>query len=579
MTAPEPKPDWRIIWPPLRAIYAQFLSEERWMLLGVAAVVLASAVLAVVTPYLFSRLIDVLAAGEVATAAVAGFLGYALLRGLGTITGYSTNYLSIIAAENLNFIAATRFFSTLLGKPGSFFIDHNPVAIQTARQQGQSAVYALVQLAIIVFIPGTAQIVLAVGLLGAVINAELVLIVVVYGSFFIGLTYLANRWTRPLLDQAIEAQQDNARFVGNAVNAMETLRYFNGDRWISEKFSEKADLSRASWVGWSRRRILLAGLFGLGLAAQLGITFWLLLPRFEAGQISVGDIVLINMILVQLNQPFEMIGTSIDEIMRAAARFLPFAEMWAAPEDTARLGGRRLRVSRGRLAFEDVGFRYGARQTLAGVSFTAEPGRITFVTGPTGAGKSTLFKLALKALEPTQGRILVDGTDLAEIDRESWYAAVGVVPQDVMLLNDSLAANIVLGRPAEPARLRAAAARASILAFIEGLPEGFETTVGERGLKLSGGERQRVSIARALYADPRVLFLDEASSALDEATEAEIMSELRALGEGITILAITHRRSVIGPDDQVIALEGPPVPGAGTQESKDEDAAAGQDRL
>jgi ABC-type multidrug transport system fused ATPase/permease subunit len=146
-------------------------------------------------------------------------------------------------------------------------------------------------------------------------------------------------------------------------------------------------------------------------------------------------------------------------------------------------------------------------------------------------------------------------------DRTSWYAAFGVVPQEVMLLNDSLATNIVLGREHDAERLRRAAELASILRFITQLPEGFETTVGERGLKLSGGERQRVAIARALYADPQMLFLDEASSALDEATEAEIMGELRRLDARVTILAITHRKSVIASTDQVITLAGGSAPG------------------
>lgn len=554
MSEPDTKPDWAMIWPPMRAIYGRFLAQERLMLAGVALVLLAGSALAVITPYLFSRLIDALTLDNLAMGVLAGFLIYALLRGIGAVAGYATNYLSVIAAENLNFIASTSFFSILLRKPGGFFIDHNPVAIQTARAQGENAVYALMQLAIIVFIPGITQIVLAVGLVGAVINVELMLIVLVYGTFFIALTYWANRWTRPYLDRAIEAQQDNARFMGNAVNAMATLRYFNGDRWVGEKFTAAANLSRSSWISWSKRRIVLAAIFGFGLAAQLAVTFWLLVPRFYAGELSVGDIVLINMILVQLNQPFEMIGTSVDEIMRAASRFMPFAKMWMAPDDVAHGGANRLTVTEGRLRFEMVGFRYGERQTLRNVSFSAGPERLTFLTGPTGSGKSTLFKLALKTLEPTEGRILVDGVDLAGVDRSSWYDAVGVVPQDVMLLNDSLATNIVLGRPFDRERMRRAAAKASILDFIDGLPEGFDTTVGERGLKLSGGERQRVSIARALYADPKVLFLDEASSALDETTEADIMSELRRMMAGMTIIAITHRKSVIGPDDQVVAL-------------------------
>ena len=568
--------DWTSVLPALRAIYGRFLRETRWMLAGVVLVVLVSSVISIATPYVFSRLVDTLGQRSLPATLAWMFVGYAAMRGIGQMTMYSVNYLSVMAAEDLNFIAATSFFAALLRKPGSFFIEHNPVEIQSARGEGQTAVAIILQLVISVFTPGLMQIVLAIGLLGAVINLEIVAIVGIYGLAFVTLTYVANRWTRQWLDQAIAANQDNARFVGNAVNAMETLRYFNGDRWISRRFGEKADLSRRSWQAWARRRILLAGVFGLALGTQLAVTYVLLLPRFAAGELSVGDIVLINLLLIQLNQPFEMIGIAIDDIARSVARFMPFAKMWNFAEDKAGHGGNRLAVSEGRLAFEGVGFRYGERQTVHDVSFEAGPGAITFITGNTGSGKSTLFKLALKSVEPTEGRITVDGLDLAGIDRESWYEQVGVVPQDVMLLNDSLAANIVLGRPHDEARLREAAAQASILGFIEGLPDGFETTVGERGLKLSGGERQRVSIARALYGRPKVLFFDEASSALDERTESEIMGELRRLVDRVTILAITHRRSVIGTRDRVVRLAGGSAP---TEDKSNEDTAAGQDGL
>ena len=570
-------PDWTSVWPPLRAIYGRFWREARWMLAGVVLVVLISSALNVVTPYFFSRLVDVLGAPSLPAALAWMFVGYAVVRGVGQTLMYSVNFLSVMAAEDLNFIAATSFFAALLRKPGSFFIEHNPVEIQSARSEGQTALAIILQLAVSVFTPGLMQIVMAVALLGAVINLEIVAIVGIYGLAFVTLTYVANRWTRRWLDEAIAANQENARFVGNAVNAMETLRYFNGDRWISQRFADKADLSRRSWQAWARRRILLAGVFGTALATQLAVTYVLLLPRFAAGELSVGDVVLINLMLIQLNQPFEMIGIAIDDIVRSVTRFMPFAQMWNVPEDNVSHGGAQLAVGEGRLEFAHVGFRYGARQTVADVSFVAGPGRITFITGNTGSGKSTLFKLALKSLEPTEGRIMVDGVDLAGIDRESWYGQVGVVPQDVMLLNDTLGANIVLGREFDAQRLREAAAQASILQFIDGMPDGFETTVGERGLKLSGGERLRVSIARALYGRPKVLFFDEASSALDERTEAEIMGELRRLVDRVTILAITHRRSVIGADDRQVRLAGGSAPG--TTENDDEDAAIGQDGL
>ncbi|WP_423160735.1 ATP-binding cassette domain-containing protein [Stenotrophomonas maltophilia] len=253
--------------------------------------------------------------------------------------------------------------------------------------------------------------------------------------------------------------------------------------------------------------------------------------------------------------PFEMIARSIDDVARSWSMLGPLSTLWAAPEEQQVADAQRFAGESGRLEFEQVSHRYGNRRGVSNVSFKAERGSINFLMGPTGAGKSTLLKLALKSIDPQHGRILVDGVDLSRIDRAAWHAAVAVVPQDVILLNESLADNILLGRARDDHRLRHAAGKAAILPLIEALPEGLETTVGERGLKLSGGERQRIAIARALYGEPGILFLDEASSALDEATEREIMGHIRALANDVTVVAITHRRSIVSPTDRVIELE------------------------
>jgi ABC-type multidrug transport system fused ATPase/permease subunit len=411
-----------------------------------------------------------------------------------------------------------------------------------------------VQLALIVLIPGIIQITMTLLVLGTSINLEIVIIVFVYGSLFIGLTFLSNRWTRPFLDAAIKADQANSKFVGNSINAMETLRYFGGDQWIAGRFGEQAAEVRDSWASFAYRRIGIASIFGLMLAVQIGITFAVLLPRYRSGELSVGDVVLFDALLLQLNRPFQMIGSSIDDILRSYSRFIPFAKMWGAPEENDVPAGENFHLAQGTIRFEDVGFGYREAAVVRGISFTAERGRLNFLTGETGSGKTTLFKLALKSLEPSSGRVLIDDVPLSEIARSDWYSVIGVVPQEIMLLNDTLTANIVLGRPLDEARLRRAVEKASIAKFIDGLPEKFDTRIGERGLKLSGGERQRVAIARALYADPHILFLDEASSALDERTEAEIMGELRLLADEMTILAITHRKTVIRAGDNVVEL-------------------------
>lgn len=547
------KASWSEMLGPLRVILARYWARAKWMLIGIAALVMVSSVSSVAAPYIFSRLIDTLQADNWAQTILWGFVGYAVLLGLATALQSAVSYMSMMSAETLQYVASTSFFSRLLRKRIGFFIEYNPVAIQAAQNRGAGAINQVVQLLAVIIVPGVVQIGLALAVLGATINLEIVLVVAGYGVIFIGAIFLSNRYSRPWLEKAIEADQRRAGFLGNAVSAMETLRYFGGDEWVGRRFADAAEETRASWAKWATRRVSFTGVFGLALAVQFVIAFAILLPRYQAGEITIGDLVLLGSLLMQLNRPFEMIGNSIDGLLRSYSQFQPFTFMWQAPEESDALEGS-MDVAAGTLAFRDVGYGYGDKNVVSDVSFVAGRGRLNFLVGDTGSGKTTLFKLALKSLETQVGTITVDGIDINEIARKDWYSVIGVVPQDIMLLNDTLATNIVLGRPYDEARLRRATERASIPHFIEGLKDGFDTKVGERGLKLSGGERQRVAIARALYAEPQFLFLDEASSSLDMRTEAEIMDELRQHKDEMTIIAITHRKAVIRDEDNVIEL-------------------------
>ncbi|MCV9940665.1 ABC transporter ATP-binding protein/permease [Boseaceae bacterium BT-24-1] len=539
---------------PTSEILRAYWKSDRWTLLLVAVVVFLSSITTVAAPYLFSRLVDRMPHEGAITTLLWGFVLYAVLLGFASALLHTVQYLSFMSAENLGFITGTRFFERILRKTTTFFVEHNPAEIQNASARGRAALTTLVQLGLIVFIPGATQILLTLLTLGTLINLEVAAVVILYGTGAVTLTMISARRARVFLEKAIEAGQENARFVGNAMNAMETLRHFGSHGWMSRRFATKAEEVRDNWRAYVLKRVGYIALLGLGLAIQFAITFMLLLPRYREGALTIGDIVLFNTLLLQLNQPFEMIAHAIDDVVRSRAALGPLATMWSAPEERQISHAPEFVPTEGRLVLESVGFSYDNGRGVDGVDLTAERGAITFLVGETGSGKSTVFKLALKSVEPDAGRILVDGTDLARIDRADWYAAVAVVPQEVVLLNESLADNVLLGRPRDDARLRRAAETAAILPFIEALPGGFETTVGERGLKLSGGERQRIAIARALYGDPAILFLDEASSALDEATERDIMNHIRALSCDVTVLAITHRRSVIAKTDKVIAL-------------------------
>lgn len=538
---------------PLRYILARYWARAKWMLIGIAILVMVSSVSAVAAPYFFSRLIDTLQAGTWPETILWGFAGYAVLLGVAMALQSVVSYMSMMSAETLQYVAATSFFSRLLRKRIGFFIEYNPVAIQTAQNRGAGAINQVVQLLAVIIVPGIVQIALALAVLGATVNFEIVLVVIGYGVVFIVAILLSNRYSRPYLEKAIEADQIRAGFLGNAVAAMETLRYFGGDEWVGRRFADAAEETRAAWTTWSLRRITFASVFGGALAIQFIIAFAILLPRYQAGEITIGDLVLLGALLMQLNRPFEMIGNSIDGLLRAYSQFQPFTFMWKAPEESDGQEGH-MDVAVGSLEYRNVGYAYGDKQIVSNISFLAERGQVNFLVGDTGSGKTTLFKLGLKSLEVQTGKVLVDGIDINDIARKDWYSVIGVVPQDIMLLNDTLATNIILGRPYDEERLKRATERASIRRFIEGLKDGFDTKVGERGLKLSGGERQRVAIARALYADPEFLFLDEASSSLDTRTEADIMDELRQHKNEMTIIAITHRKAVIRPEDHVIEL-------------------------
>ncbi|WP_400770596.1 ABC transporter ATP-binding protein [Methylosinus sporium] len=539
---------------PVTAILGDYWRQSKLTLIVVAGITTLSTLASVGAPYLFSKSLDRISAGEPVEQTLIGFVVYAGLLGIATVLRHAVDYLTFMTSENLNFIAGVSFFERILKKTTDFFIDHNSAEIQSAQSRGQSALNGFVQLALGIIVPSIAQIALTIATLGAVLSADIATIVFIYGVVFVGFTYLANKWTNQHLHAAIESTQANARFVGNAMNAMETLRHFDSQDWLRRKFSAKAREIRDRWRSFCLERVGYGAFFGVMLALQFAITFWLLLPKYRTGTVTVGDLVLFNTLLLQLNQPFEMVGHAIDNLARSYSQFMPYVKMWLAPEETDAEQGSPLEIREGRIQFRSISFSYPNGRGVEDVRFAAERGRLNFLIGKTGAGKSTIFRLLLKSLAPAKGQILIDSTDLANVGRRQWFSRIGVVPQEIVLLNDSLRTNIVLGRQPDETKLRETAARAAILGFIDALPEGFETLVGERGLKLSGGERQRIAIARALYAEPEFLFLDEASSALDEVTERGIMTEIRNIADEVTVLAITHRKVTIDADDHVIQL-------------------------
>lgn len=375
---------------------------------------------------------------------------------------------------------------------------------------------------------------------------------------YAGFTFASTEWRLKFRREMNEADQlANTRAVDGLLN-YETVKYFNNEAYETTRYDEAIRRYQAAAIKSQESLAILnmgqAAILNIGL----GISLALITQGIFAGTYGVGELTAVSLIILQLSQPLNILGFAYREIKQSLIDMEKmFALLRLTPEVTAVPAAPALRTGGGGIVFDRVSFAYDAeRPILRDVSFAVGAGQKVAIVGPSGAGKSTIARLLYRFFDPGDGRILIDGQDIAKVSMASLQGAIGVVPQDTVLFNDTIGYNIAYGRPgAEAADIEAVARAAQIDGFIRALPRGYDTTVGERGLKLSGGEKQRVAIARTLLKDPPIMIFDEATSALDTATEQEILGALRRAAENRTTLVIAHRLSTIVDADVIVVLD------------------------
>lgn len=371
-------------------------------------------------------------------------------------------------------------------------------------------------------------------------------------------------FTRKVTDwrNALRAKMNDmdTRVIGRSVDALlnyETVKYFTAERREAERY----DQAMKDWAAAAVKSENSLGMLNIGQSIITNLTMIGAMAfsvyGWQQGDLTVGDLVLVNALLMQLFRPLDLLGMVYRTIRQGLVDMdAMFKLIDTRQEVTDRPGAKPLEISEGTVRFENVVFNYDDdRQILHGLDFEVPADGTLAIVGPSGAGKSTIARLLFRFYDPQDGRILIDGQDIAEVTQHSLRGAIGIVPQDSVLFNDSIGYNIGYGREgATQAEIEDAARGAALDGFIAKLPDGYDTQVGERGLKLSGGEKQRVAIARTLLKNPPILILDEATSALDSRTEDEIQATLAKISERRTTLIIAHRLSTITHADEIIVL-------------------------
>ncbi len=561
-SAPEPsarRSDWGTL-----ARLLPYLWRYRWRVGIALAFLVAAKVANVGVPVLLKHLVDslTLKPGDptaLLVVPVSLLVAYGLLR---LSTSLFTELRELIfakATEGTARILSLQVFRHLHALSLRFHLERQTGGMTRDIERGTRAVHSLISYSLYSIVPTIIEVAMVLTLLAVKFDAAFAWITLSALAVYIAFTVVVTEWRTKFRRQMNELDSSShSRAVDSLLN-YETVKYFNNEDFEARRYDENLErLRRAALKSQSTLSLLNTGQ-QLIIAAALVAMLWRATEGVVAGRMTLGDLVMINAFMIQLYIPLNFLGVIYREIKQALTDLdKMFGLLERNREVDDRPNAKPLQVRDGVVRFEGVSFAYEpARPILHDVSFEIPAGATVAVVGPSGAGKSTLARLLYRFYDVGGGRITIDGQDLRDVTQTSLRQAIGIVPQDTVLFNDTIEYNIAYGRPgASRAEVEAAARAARIHDFIAATPAGYDTMVGERGLKLSGGEKQRVAIARTLLKNPPILIFDEATSALDSANERAIQAELRSAAQGKTALVIAHRLSTVVDAHQIVVMDG-----------------------
>ncbi|WP_437436489.1 ABCB family ABC transporter ATP-binding protein/permease [Ruegeria arenilitoris] len=533
---------------------------KRRVVFAMAMLVLAK-LIAVYTPILYKGAVDALA-GEGVPPLALGAVGLTVAYGVARMmtVGFQQLRDALFAPVGQRALRALALetFQHIHQLSMRYHVTRRTGGLSRIIERGVKGVEFLLRFLLFSIGPLILELLLVAVVLMWLFDVWYLVVVAVTIALYIWFTFTVTEWRvklrREMNDQDTEANQ---RAIDSLLN-FETVKYFNAERREAERYdvSMKAYAQAAlktayslAFLNFGQSFLITCGLIGVMVLAAIGV---------QNGQLTVGDFVMVNAYMIQITVPLNFLGTVYREIRQALVDMGQMFQLLEQPAEVVdKPDAKPLQITEGRVELDDVHFGYDPdREILRGVSLVVPGGQTVAIVGATGSGKSTIGRLLFRFYDVTKGALRIDGQDVRDVTQESLHAAIGVVPQDTVLFNDTIRYNIAYGREgASQSEIEAAAKAAQIHEFITSLPEGYETKVGERGLKLSGGEKQRVGIARTLLKNPPILLLDEATSALDTDTEQDIKDALARVGEGRTVITIAHRLSTIAESDQIVVLE------------------------